>query len=50
MDSTLRNFEDDARAKASVFIPRVGPMTVTMVLRNTLRLFRNARGDGQARA
>ena len=39
--STLKNFADDIMGKASVFIPRVGPMTVTMALRNTLRLFRN---------
>lgn len=39
--STLRNFDDSAREKASVFIPRVGPMTVTMALRNTVRLFDN---------
>ena len=39
--STLKNFHDDIRERASVFIPRVGPMTVTMALRNTLRLFRN---------
>ena len=39
--STLRNYQNDVREKASVFIPRVGPMTVTMVLRNTLRLYLN---------
>lgn len=39
--STLRNFTDEAREKAPVFVPRVGPMTVTMVLRNTLRLYDN---------
>lgn len=39
--STIRNFSDDAVEKASVFIPRVGPMTVTMVLRNALRLHSN---------
>ncbi len=41
--STLKNFQDDIVEKAGVFIPRVGPMTVTMALRNTLRLYRNAR-------
>ena len=40
--STLRNFDDDVLSRASVFVPRVGPMTVTMALRNTLRLFRHA--------
>jgi methylenetetrahydrofolate dehydrogenase (NADP+)/methenyltetrahydrofolate cyclohydrolase len=41
--STVANFSDDAVAQAAVFIPRVGPMTVTMALRNTVRLYRNAR-------
>lgn len=40
--STLRNFDDDVVQKASVFIPRVGPMTVTMALRNIVRLRRQA--------
>lgn len=39
--STLRNFTDAATAKAEIFIPRVGPMTVAMALRNTLRLYDN---------
>ncbi len=39
--STLRNFDDSIQAKASVFVPRVGPMTVTMALRNTLRLHKH---------
>jgi methylenetetrahydrofolate dehydrogenase (NADP+)/methenyltetrahydrofolate cyclohydrolase len=39
--STLRNFDEDVIEKASVFVPRVGPMTVTMALRNTLRLYRH---------
>lgn len=41
--STRKNFEEAAARKARVFIPRVGPMTVTMALRNTLRSYRNAR-------
>jgi methylenetetrahydrofolate dehydrogenase (NADP+)/methenyltetrahydrofolate cyclohydrolase len=41
--STIANFADDAIEKTAVFIPRVGPMTVTMALRNTVRLYRNAR-------
>jgi 5,10-methylene-tetrahydrofolate dehydrogenase/methenyl tetrahydrofolate cyclohydrolase len=41
--STLKNFRDDVLERAAVFVPRVGPMTVTMALRNTLRLYRNAR-------
>lgn len=39
--STLRNYADDIVEKASVFVPRVGPMTVTMALRNALRLYQN---------
>ncbi|HTJ82691.1 MAG TPA: bifunctional methylenetetrahydrofolate dehydrogenase/methenyltetrahydrofolate cyclohydrolase [Polyangiaceae bacterium] len=41
--STQKNFDDSILGKASVFIPRVGPMTVTMALRNTVRLYLNAR-------
>jgi 5,10-methylene-tetrahydrofolate dehydrogenase/methenyl tetrahydrofolate cyclohydrolase len=41
--STFKNFHDDVVERASAFVPRVGPMTVTMALRNTLRLYRNAR-------
>lgn len=39
--STLKNFADDIAERASVFVPRVGPMTVAMALRNTLRLYDN---------
>ncbi|NTU94265.1 MAG: bifunctional methylenetetrahydrofolate dehydrogenase/methenyltetrahydrofolate cyclohydrolase [Chlorobiaceae bacterium] len=39
--SSVQNFEPDAREAASVFIPRVGPMTVAMCMRNVLQLFRN---------
>lgn len=39
--STIRNFTDAAREAARVFVPRVGPMTVTMVLRNAVRLYHN---------
>lgn len=42
--STLKNFHDDVLERASVFVPRVGPMTVTMALRNTLRLYHNFNG------
>jgi methylenetetrahydrofolate dehydrogenase (NADP+)/methenyltetrahydrofolate cyclohydrolase len=41
--STFANFDSDVREKAKVFVPRVGPMTVTMALRNTLRLYQNGR-------
>jgi methylenetetrahydrofolate dehydrogenase (NADP+)/methenyltetrahydrofolate cyclohydrolase len=39
--STYRNFSEDIIDKASFFVPRVGPMTVTMALRNTLRLYQS---------
>jgi 5,10-methylene-tetrahydrofolate dehydrogenase/methenyl tetrahydrofolate cyclohydrolase len=39
--STLKNFDEDILEKAGVFVPRVGPMTVTMAMRNTLRLYDN---------
>ncbi|MEY4514243.1 MAG: Methylenetetrahydrofolate dehydrogenase [Pseudomonadota bacterium] len=39
--STLRNFAPDVVDQASVFVPRVGPMTVTMALRNTVRLYKH---------
>jgi methylenetetrahydrofolate dehydrogenase (NADP+)/methenyltetrahydrofolate cyclohydrolase len=39
--STLRNFAPDIEGKAGVFIQRVGPMPVTMALRNVLRLYEN---------
>lgn len=42
--STYKNFSEDIAGKAACFIPRVGPMTVLMVIRNALRLRRNARG------
>lgn len=39
--STIRNFASDILQKASYFIPRVGPMTIAMVMQNTLRLYEN---------
>jgi 5,10-methylene-tetrahydrofolate dehydrogenase/methenyl tetrahydrofolate cyclohydrolase len=43
--STFKNFDDSVEGKAGVFIARVGPMTVTMALRNTLRLYENFHAD-----
>jgi methylenetetrahydrofolate dehydrogenase (NADP+) / methenyltetrahydrofolate cyclohydrolase len=40
--STFKNFADDVPERAGTFVPRVGPLTVTMALRNTVRLYRNA--------
>jgi methylenetetrahydrofolate dehydrogenase (NADP+)/methenyltetrahydrofolate cyclohydrolase len=39
--STIRNMADDVRERAAAFLPRVGPITVAMLLRNTLRLYEN---------
>lgn len=39
--SSEKNFEEQVAEKARVFVPRVGPMTVAMCMRNTIRLFRN---------
>jgi methylenetetrahydrofolate dehydrogenase (NADP+)/methenyltetrahydrofolate cyclohydrolase len=40
--STYKNFSEDIEGKAACFIPRVGPMTVLMVIRNALRLQRQS--------
>ena len=45
--SSVQNFEDDAKVKAGVFVPRVGPMTIAMCLRNTMRLYENYRDKYQ---
>ena len=37
--ATIKNFEPAAEEKADLFIPRVGPVTVAMCMRNTLRLY-----------
>jgi len=37
--ASIQNFEEDAKAKAGLYIPRVGPVTVAMCLRNALRLY-----------
>jgi len=39
--SSIQNFEQDAREAAAIYIPRVGPMTVAMCMRNALQLYRN---------
>lgn len=45
--ATIKNFTAEAEEKAELFIPRVGPITVAMCMRNTLRLYRTyfAGGD-----
>jgi methylenetetrahydrofolate dehydrogenase (NADP+)/methenyltetrahydrofolate cyclohydrolase len=39
--SSVQNFELDAKETASLYIPRVGTMTVAMCMRNALQLYRN---------
>jgi methylenetetrahydrofolate dehydrogenase (NADP+)/methenyltetrahydrofolate cyclohydrolase len=39
--STVQNFENQTLSNVSKFVPRVGPLTVTMCLRNALRLYKN---------
>lgn len=39
--STWSNFEDDVSTHTDLYIPKIGPMTVAMCMRNTLRLYRN---------
>ncbi len=38
--ATVKNFAAEVEEKAELFIPRVGPVTVAMCMRNTLRLYR----------
>jgi methylenetetrahydrofolate dehydrogenase (NADP+)/methenyltetrahydrofolate cyclohydrolase len=39
--SYIQNFDPEAKEAASIYIPRVGPMTVAMCMRNALQLYRN---------
>jgi len=39
--SSIANFEEDVDSPARIFIPRVGPVTVAMCMRNSLRLYKN---------
>lgn len=39
--SYIQNFEPEAKEAASLYIPRVGPMTVAMCMRNALQLYHN---------
>jgi methylenetetrahydrofolate dehydrogenase (NAD+) len=36
--SSFKNFEEDVKTKASIFVPSVGKVTVAMLERNLLRL------------
>ena len=39
--SSHPNFADDINTHTEIFVPRVGPMTVAMCMRNTIRLYEN---------
>ncbi len=39
--SSIPNYETDVADHVRIFVPRVGPMTVAMCMRNTIRLFEN---------
>jgi methylenetetrahydrofolate dehydrogenase (NADP+)/methenyltetrahydrofolate cyclohydrolase len=39
--SSVENFEDDLAEHARIYVPRVGPMTVAMCMRNSIRLYEN---------
>ena len=43
--SSTPNFNDDVNTHTDIYIPRVGPMTVAMCMRNTLRLYMNFHQD-----
>jgi len=42
--SSVPNFADDIEPQTHIFIPKVGPMTVAMCMRNTVRLYKNFHG------
>jgi len=42
--SSVPNFADDIEHQTHIFIPKVGPMTVAMCMRNTVRLYKNFHG------
>ena len=41
--SFFQNFETSAKEKAGIYVPRVGPMTISMCVRNAIRLYENNR-------
>ena len=43
--SSLPNFKEEIPTHTDMYIPRIGPMTVAMCMRNTLRLFTNFHQD-----
>jgi len=45
--SSEKNFADDIRQAAGIYVPRIGPVTVLMCVRNALRLFKNFHLEGE---
>ncbi|KAJ3206395.1 hypothetical protein HDU67_008213 [Dinochytrium kinnereticum] len=43
--STAKNFSDDIKEKASIYVPSVGKVTVAMLIRNVLRLSAHQKGE-----
>lgn len=41
--SFVQNFENCAKEKAGIYVPRVGAMTIAMCVRNAIRLYKNNR-------
>lgn len=39
--ASTKNFSDDVKEKASLYVPMTGKVTIAMLLRNMLRLVRN---------
>ena len=39
--ATAKNYEKEVETFAACYIPRIGPVTIAMCLRNTVRLYRN---------
>ncbi|KAK9463017.1 uncharacterized protein V1516DRAFT_215173 [Lipomyces oligophaga] len=39
--STAKNFDKDVKSKASLYVPSIGKVTITMLMRNLLRLIEN---------
>ena len=46
--SSVNNFSKDISTKTDIFIPRIGPMTVAMCMRNVLRLYQNYQEQANA--
>ena len=40
--SSIPNFTDEAPEPANLYVPRVGPMTVVLCMRNTIRLLESS--------